>query len=109
MKHEFADGLVMLAELVIKADKLDEFLDYTVENLKVSRFWPGNIQFDILLDESQPEKVLFYEVWESPEAQKAYMAWRIEAGDLTTLMSMLSGEPQFTPLRSIADPDKPDR
>lgn len=109
MKHEFADGLVMLAQLVIKADKLDEFLDYTVANLKVSRAWPGNVQFDILLDASQPEKVLFYEVWESPEAQRAYMAWRVEAGDLTKLMSMLSGEPKFTPLRSIADPHQSGR
>jgi hypothetical protein len=30
------------------------------------------------------------------------MAWRIQAGDLTKLMSLLAGEPRFTPLRSIA-------
>lgn len=109
MKYAFLDNLVMLAELVIKPDKLEEFLDYTVDNLKVSRSYPGNIEFHILIDETQPHKVIFYEVWESSEAQKAYMAWRVQAGDLTKLMSLLAGEPKFIALRSIADPDHPGR
>jgi quinol monooxygenase YgiN len=37
MKHAFADTLVMLAELTIKPEKREEFLDYTVKNLEISR------------------------------------------------------------------------
>ena len=103
MKHAFVDNLVMLAELTVKREKLEEFLDYTVENLKVSRSYTGNIEFDILIDETRPNTVLFYEVWESAEAQQAYMAWRVQAGDLTKLLSFLADEPKFTALRSIAD------
>lgn len=62
MRHELVDRLVMLAELTVKRDRLAEFLEYTVENLKVSRSYPGNIQFDILVNETKPEKVIFYEV-----------------------------------------------
>lgn len=102
MKHAFVDRLVMLAELTIKPEKMDEFLDYTVENLKISRSYAGNIEFDILIDETRPDLVLFYEVWESAEAQQAYMAWRVQAGDLTMLLSFLADEPKFTPLRRIA-------
>jgi quinol monooxygenase YgiN len=102
MKHGLEEQLVMIAELTIKPDKLDEFLDYTVPNLSVSRGYPGNIVFDILINEGEPERVLFYEVWESAEAQQAYMAWRIGAGDLTTLMSFLAGEPKFTSLHRVA-------
>ncbi|WP_373486542.1 putative quinol monooxygenase [Blastomonas sp.] len=102
MTHTYADGLVMLAELKIKPGEREAFLNYTVENLKISRSAAGNIAFDILIDESNPETVLFYEVWESADAQQAYMAWRIERGDLTTLISFLAGEPKFTALRSIA-------
>lgn len=102
MIHTKAEGLVMLAELQIKPGVREEFLNYTVENLKISRSAAGNIAFDILIDESNPETVLFYELWESADAQQAYMAWRIERGDLTTLMSFLAGEPKFTALRSIA-------
>lgn len=102
MTHTYSDGLVMLAELQIKPSEREAFLNYTVENLKISRSAAGNIAFDILIDEFNPETVLFYEVWESAAAQQAYMAWRIERGDLTTLVSFLAGEPKFTALRSIA-------
>ena len=102
MTHTYAEGLVMLAELQIKPGQREAFLDYTVKNLTISRSAAGNIAFDILIDESNPETVLFYEIWESAKAQQAYMAWRIERGDLTTLMAFLAGEPKFTALRSLA-------
>lgn len=102
MKHALSSTLVMLAELTIKPSMRDDFLDYTVENLEISRSAKGNIVFDILIDEAHPEQVLFYEIWDSAEAQQAYMAWRIERGDLTTLMAFLAGPPKFTALRSIA-------
>lgn len=102
MKYPFADTLVMIAELAIKPEKLGEFLDYTVTNLDISRGAAGNVTFDILIDGTHPNQVRFYEVWESTEAQQAYMAWRVERGDLTILMSFLAAEPKFTALRSIA-------
>jgi quinol monooxygenase YgiN len=101
MKIALANTMVMIAELAIRPEKRDAFLDYTVENLQISRAAKGNIAFDILIDETQPNLVLFYEVWESPEAQQGYMAWRVERGDLTILMSFLAGEPKFTALRSV--------
>ena len=102
MKYTFVDQLVMLAELTIQPDKRDAFLDYTVEDLELSRSAAGNISFDILIDETRPNQVIFYEVWESTEAQQAYMAWRVERGDLTILLSFLADQPKFTALRRIA-------
>ncbi len=102
MEHRMDDKLVMIAELAIKPEKHEAFLDYAVENLSLSRTAPGNITFDILLDEARPNQVLFYEVWESADAQQTYMAWRVERGDLTILMSFLSAEPAFTALKRIA-------
>ena len=102
MKHPIDDRLVMLAELTIKPEKREAFLDYTAENLALSRTAAGNIAFDILLCEARPDQVLFYEVWESVKAQQAYMAWRVERGDLTILMSFLATEPKFTALQRIA-------
>ena len=102
MKYTFVDQLVMLAELTIQPEKRDAFIDYTVENLEISRSAAGNITFDILIDETRPNQVMFYEVWESAEAQQAYMAWRIERGDLTILLSFLADQPKFTALRRIA-------
>ncbi len=92
----------MLAELTVKPESIEEFLDYTVDNLKLSRSFPGNIEFDILINQARPCNVTFYEVWESPKAQQDYMAWRVQAGDLNRLLSLLAAEPKFTALRSIA-------
>jgi quinol monooxygenase YgiN len=102
MKHALVGNLVMLAELTVKPDRIEDFIDYTVENLKLSRSYPGNVEFHILIDEAQPHKVIFYEVWESSRAQQDYMAWRVRAGDLTILLSLLAAEPKFTALRGIA-------
>ena len=102
MKQAFDNKLVMLAELSTTPEKRDEFFDYIVQSLAISRSAAGNIEFDILIDEARPDQVLFYEVWESADAQQAYMAWRIERGDLPILLSFLADEPKFTALRSIA-------
>lgn len=103
MIHPIDNKLVMLAELTIKPEEREAFLDYTVENLALSRTAAGNIAFDILLDETRPDQALFYEVWESAKAQQTYMAWRVERGDLTILMSFLAAEPKFTALQRIAN------
>ena len=103
MKHALAENLVIVAELTIMPDQIEDFLEYTVANLGICRGYPGNLAFDILISEAEPERVFFYEVWESQEAQQAYMAWRVETGDLTKLLSLLAGEPKFTALRRIAD------
>jgi quinol monooxygenase YgiN len=109
MKHALADNLVVIAELKVKEDRIEAFLDYTVDNLSISRGYPGNIAFDILIDEIKPGEVTFYEVWESAEAQQAYMGWRTQAGDLTTLMAFLAADPKFTALRMIAAEPQPGR
>lgn len=101
MKHAMDTNLIMIAELTVRSDRIEEFLDYTVANLRISREYPGNLFFDILVDEKEPERVVFYEIWESAEAQQAYMAMRVQAGDLTRLMSLLAGEPRFTALRRV--------
>ncbi len=102
MTYACEDSLVMLAEMTLQPGKRDAFLDYTAANLALSRDAKGNLAFDILLDEAAPDRVVFYEEWDSAEAQQAYMAWRIERGDLTVLMSFLAAEPKFTALRRIA-------
>ena len=102
MAHAFTDTLTVLAELQVKPDRLDDFLAYTVANLPISRAAPGNLRFEMLLDPARPGRVLFYEEWQSAEAQQAYLAWRIAQGDLTTLMTFLAAEPVFTALRAVA-------
>lgn len=72
--HTLNDTLMILAELEVKPDWRDAFLAYVAGHLPVSRANSGNLQSDMLLDAARPERVLFYEVWESPAAQQAYLA-----------------------------------
>jgi quinol monooxygenase YgiN len=106
MKHTCLDTLVVLAELAIIPGKLDEFLDYTVRNLNLSRSYPGNMAFDILFDDADPNRIRFFEIWESASAQQAYMAWRVQRGDLTELTAFLADAPKFTMLRRVADANR---
>ncbi len=94
-----SDPLIMIAELKIQPDKVDEFLAYTAENLNLSRSYPGNIAFDILIDQNRPDRIVFYEVWATAEAQQAYMVWRAQEGGFNTLLSYLAAPPKFTPFR----------
>lgn len=102
MQHTTSETLIVIAELPVKSERREEFLAYAVANLPLSRDYPGNLRFDLLVDPAQPDLVRFYEEWTSHEAQQAYMAWRIAAGDLTVLMSFLAGEPRFVMLQRIA-------
>ena len=101
MMRKFADKIVMIAEFTLKPDQREAFLEYTAENLKFSRDYPGNLAFDILIDEARPDTVLFHEVWASAEAQQAYMAWRATESGFARLFSFLSAPPKFTAYRSV--------
>ncbi len=93
--------IVMIAEFTLKPDQRDAFLAYTTENLALSRNYPGNLAFDILMDEARPDTILFYEVWASAEAQHAYMAWRGKDGGFAKLFSFLAGAPKFSAYRRV--------
>lgn len=95
METVIASVLVMIAEFGVVEEKRDEFVELAVANLEASRNYEGNIAFDVLVDESRPGVVVFYEVWESADAQRKYMAWRIGEGDLDKLQAYLTAEPRF--------------
>ena len=102
MNQKQSKQIIMVAKLEVQPGKLEAFLEYIVPNLTLSRSAKGNIRFDVLMGEVHKGAVVFYEEWESPEAQQAYLAWRVERGDLTRLMSYLSGAPEFTSYRRLS-------
>lgn len=103
MKFKRSEHIEVIAQLDVLPGKLEVFLEYILPNLTASRSAKGNIRFDVLIDEEHPQSVVFIEEWESPEAQQAYLAWRVERGDLTQLLSYLSGAPNFTTYRRLTN------
>jgi (4S)-4-hydroxy-5-phosphonooxypentane-2,3-dione isomerase len=74
--------IVTLVHVWVKEPFLDAFIEATAENHKNSVLEPGNLRFDILQDENDNTKFVFYEVFESDDAIAAhkdtahYRKWR---------------------------------
>lgn len=75
----------MLATVVfvdVKPECVDAFVEITKYNHENSRKEPGNVRFDVLHDNKDPNKFLLYEVYVDEEAAAAhkqtehYNKWR---------------------------------
>jgi len=75
----------MIATLVfvdVKPECVDAFIRITTYNHENSRKEPGNVRFDVLRDNKEPNKFVLYEVFENEEAAAAhkqtehYSKWR---------------------------------
>ncbi|MBI4586324.1 MAG: antibiotic biosynthesis monooxygenase [Planctomycetes bacterium] len=73
---------IVTVQLHVKADKLEEFLKYTLDNASQARQEPGCLRFDVLRHETDPNRFFFYEVYKAPADHKAhqetghYKRWR---------------------------------
>ncbi|MGC9342876.1 MAG: antibiotic biosynthesis monooxygenase [Bacteroidales bacterium] len=70
--------IVTCVHVHVKPDSIDAFLKATIENHKESVKEPGNLRFDVLRLDDDPNKFLLYEAYESEEAA---LKWREEVAD----------------------------
>jgi quinol monooxygenase YgiN len=66
--------------LTVAPERADEFLEFITEAAAETRNFEGCQYFAILVDQNDPGRVVFYEIWDSVEAHQAYRAWRNETG-----------------------------
>lgn len=59
-----------------------------------TREFPGCIEAHLLLAPEREEMVIF-QIWESSEAQSAYLTWRAERGDFERLGELIHDEQIF--------------
>jgi phosphoglycerate dehydrogenase-like enzyme/quinol monooxygenase YgiN len=72
-QHERA--VVILVEFRAREGARDAFLDIIREHARTSRREePGCLQFDVVEDEADPNRVVLYEVWADEEAFRAHQA-----------------------------------
>ena len=80
---------ILLVEVNVKPERLDEFLElikYDAEHSENDE--PGCLRFDVLQDNSDPNKFFFYEVYLDENAVKAHQAaphyarWRAVASEV---------------------------
>ncbi len=80
--------IVTFVHVWVKPGMKDDFLDATVKNHKASVKEAGNLRFDILQDDNDPDKFVLYEAYESQELAAAhkstphYLKWRERVADM---------------------------
>jgi autoinducer 2-degrading protein len=78
---------VTMVNIHVKPEHLEEFLEATRENHEKSVLEPGNLRFDVLQSVDDPNHIVLYEAYESPEDAAAhkgtdhYMKWRDTVAD----------------------------
>lgn len=79
--------IVTCVHVHVKPDSVEAFRKATIANHNESVKEPGNLRFDILQLDEDPNKFLLYEAYESEEAAGAhkttahYLKWREEVAD----------------------------
>lgn len=74
--------IVTIVEIYVKQDRIEEFIQATLENHRNSIKEEGNLRFDVLQSIDDPSRFTLYEAYESEEAAKAhkntphYLKWR---------------------------------
>jgi autoinducer 2-degrading protein len=74
--------IVNVVTVHVKPEHIAAFLAATVDNHAGTRLEPGNHRFDVLQSSDDPNRIMLYEVFASPEAVEAhrktghYLAWR---------------------------------
>lgn len=79
--------IVTTVHVWVKEDKVEPFIEASVENHRQSILESGNMRFDILQHQDDPTQFTFYEAYESEEAAAAhkqtthYQVWRETVAD----------------------------
>ena len=78
---------VVSVTIFVKADKVDDFKQATLNNARNTRKEPGNVCFDVHQAQDDPTRFLLYEVYREPDDFKAhqqtehYLRWRETVAD----------------------------
>ena len=79
---------IVIVQLHVKADKIEPFLQHTLENARKTRQEPGCLRFDVLKSEADPTRFALHEVYRTPDGLKAhqetehYKKWRDNVPEL---------------------------
>lgn len=89
-------------ELTLQPGKADEFIGMCAEAFKATRTKPGFIDVVATQSDEDPNKVVFWETWETAEHYNTYFAWRVETGFMDAIAPFMAAPPVKTILNPVA-------
>jgi len=78
---------VVCVNILVKPDHLDAFLQATLDNARHTRREPGNLRFDVLAAEDDPNRLMLYEAYRTQDdfvahqQSEHYHRWRQQVAD----------------------------
>ena len=78
---------VVAVTVFVKASNVKDFINATLENARNTRREAGNLRFDVLRGEDDPNRFLLYEVYRAKEDHAAhhqtphYLRWKEQVTD----------------------------
>ena len=78
---------VVSVTIFVKPDRVDAFVEATLQNARNTRREPGNVRFDVLQAEEEPTRFLLYEAYHTKDdftthQQTAhYLRWKQTVAD----------------------------
>jgi len=88
-------SIVVLFQMCTKKESLEELIKYLKEIIVETRSYEGCQGVHLYQNKETPTKLTIHAKWVSEEAQKKYIAWRMETGELDKLTPMLSEPPSM--------------
>lgn len=76
------DGVTITFEMRLKPEAVTGFLQGAPMMLQGTADFPGFRSLRIVQHKDDPTRVLFVERWDSEEAYRKYIAWRVERGEM---------------------------
>ena len=95
-------SVIVIVNISAKNESLEELKKYFKEILPDTRSFEGCQGVQLYENKESPTKLIIHAKWTSEEAQKKYIAWRMETGELDKLSPMLS-EPLSMQFYDIVD------
>jgi autoinducer 2-degrading protein len=92
----------LLVQIEINKDSIDKFMPLALENARATReSEAGCRQFDVLVDPSDPSRVMFYEIYDDEAAFQAHQQTAHFKRYVDTALQYLSSRTRI-PLRRVA-------
>jgi (4S)-4-hydroxy-5-phosphonooxypentane-2,3-dione isomerase len=99
---------VLVVEFEVKPESLEKFNQLIAVNAAASvRDEPGCRQFDVLQDHDNPNHIVLYEVYDSPEAFQAHMGMKHTQTFLSQAKPLVNKQTAYKLKRTVAPPVKP--
>jgi quinol monooxygenase YgiN len=94
---------VAIIEISVAPEKREEFITVAAQQAPAIRAFEGNIQFDVLIDPTRPDRVFYLERWKSAEDNKKFFDWWMSSGMASALRPYVTAPPKETTYTQAID------